>query len=60
TFIRLRKVLGDDNPVLDRIEFWLTRLNKYEKDEKISEEDADKLVNDVENFRDVIKRTIKL
>ncbi|MGV9198451.1 MAG: PCI domain-containing protein, partial [Promethearchaeia archaeon] len=24
TFIRLRKVLGDDNPVLDRIEFWLT------------------------------------
>lgn len=60
TFIRLRKVLGDDNPVLDRIEFWLTRLNKYEKDEKISEEDADKLVNDVENFKEVIKRTIKL
>ncbi|MFO8019752.1 MAG: PCI domain-containing protein [Promethearchaeia archaeon] len=60
TFIRLRKVLGDENPVLDRIEFWLTRLNKYEKEEKISEEDADKLVNDVENFRDVIKRTIKL
>jgi len=60
TFIRLRKVLGDKEAILGRIEFWLTRLNKYGKDDKISDEDADKLVNDVENFKSVIARAIKL
>jgi len=61
TFIRLRKMLrNDESPVLGRIEFWLTRLNKYEKEDKISDEDADKLVNDVENFKQVLTRTLKI
>ncbi|TKJ26230.1 MAG: hypothetical protein CEE42_05305 [Promethearchaeota archaeon Loki_b31] len=60
TFIRLRKVIGDKEAILGRIEFWLTQLNKYGKDDKISDEDADKLVNDVEKFRNVIARAIKL
>ncbi|MHA1344086.1 MAG: PCI domain-containing protein, partial [Promethearchaeota archaeon] len=60
TFIRLRKILGDNNPILGRIEFWLTRLNSYDKDDNINEEDADKLVNDVENFKNVLARTLKL
>jgi len=60
TFIRLRKVIGDKEAILGRIEFWLTQLNKYGKDDKISDEDADKLVNDVENFKNVIARAIKL
>jgi Mn-dependent DtxR family transcriptional regulator len=58
TFIRLRKILGDNNPILGRIEFWLTRLNKYEKDEKISDEDGDKLSEDVEKFKDVLARSL--
>ena len=61
TFVRVRKVIGDKNEaILGRMEFWLTQLNKYGKDDKISEENADKLVNDVENFRTVIARSIKL
>jgi len=61
TFVRVRKVIGDKNEaVLGRMEFWLTELNKYGKDDKISEENADKLVNDVENFKAVIARSIKL
>ncbi len=60
TFIRLRKVLGDKEAILGRIEFWMTQLNKYGKDDKISDEDADKLVNDVEKFKNVIARAIKL
>ena len=61
TFVRVRKVIGDKNEaVLGRLEFWLTELNKYGKDDKISEENADKLVNDVENFKAVIARSIKL
>ena len=60
TFVRLRKILKEDNPVLGRIEFWLTRLNKYEKDDNITDEDADKLVNDVEQFKNVLKRAIKI
>lgn len=60
TFIRLRKLIGEDNPILGRIEFWLTTLNTYEKDQNISEEDADKLVNDVENFRNVLARSLKI
>ncbi len=60
TFVRLRKVLGEKEAILGRIEFWLTQLNKYGKDDKINDEDADKLVNDVENFRTVIARSIKL
>ena len=61
TFIRLRKLLGDkEKAILDRIEFWLTELNKYKKDDKISDAEADKLVNDVERFKDVIARSIKL
>ena len=61
TFIRLRKLLGDkEKAILDRIEFWLTELNKYKKDDKISDTEADKLVNDVEKFKDVIARSIKL
>ncbi|MFX1314684.1 MAG: hypothetical protein ACFE9T_02380, partial [Promethearchaeota archaeon] len=61
TFIRLRKLLGDkEKAILDRMEFWLTELNKYKKDDKISDDDADKLVNDIEKFKDVIARSIKL
>ena len=61
TFIRLRKLLGDkEKAILDRIEYWLTELNKYKKDDKISDAEAEKLVNDVEKFKDVIARSIKL
>ncbi len=60
TFIRLRKMLNIESPVLGRMEFWLTRLNKYEKEDKISDEDADKLVNDVEQFKNVLTRTLKI
>jgi len=61
TFIRLRKLLGDkEKAILDRIEYWLTELNKYKKDDKISDENADRLVEDVEKFKDVIARSIKL
>ncbi|MFX1454286.1 MAG: PCI domain-containing protein [Promethearchaeota archaeon] len=61
TFVRVRKILGNDgDAVLGRMEFWLTELNKYGKDDKISDDNADKLVNDVENFKTVIARSIKL
>jgi ribosomal protein S25 len=61
TFVRVTKVVGDKKEaVLGRMEFWLTQLNKYGKDDKITEEDADKLVNDVENFKAIIARSIKL
>ncbi len=60
TFIRIRKILNNDNPILNRIEYWLTQLNKYKKDENISEQDADKLADDVEKFKDVLKRNISL
>ena len=60
TFIRLRKVIGDKEAILGRIEFWLTELNKYGKDDKISDANADKLVVDIENFRNVIARSIRL
>jgi len=60
TFVRLRKILGDDNPILGRIEYWLTVLNKYEKDESISDQDAEKLGDDVEKFKNVLARSIKL
>jgi hypothetical protein len=42
------------------MEFWLTNLNKYGKDDKITDEDADKLVVELDNFRNVIARSIKL
>ncbi len=60
TFIRLTKILKDESPVLGRIEFWISRLNSYEKDDKIREEDADKLVIDIESFKNVISRTLKI
>jgi ribosomal protein S25 len=60
TFVRVRKIIGDNEPILSRMEFWLTQLNKYTKDDKISEDDADRLVNDIENFKSVIARAIKL
>ena len=60
TYIRLRKLLGDNEAILGRIEYWLTQLNKYGKDDKISDSDADVLVNDVEKFKMIIARAIKL
>ncbi|MHA2005801.1 MAG: PCI domain-containing protein [Promethearchaeota archaeon] len=60
TFVRVRKVIGENEAILGRMEFWLTQLNNYGKDDKISEADGDKLVNDVENFKTVIARAIKL
>jgi len=60
TFVRLRKIIGDNEAILGRIEFWLTQLNKYGKDDKISDADADKLVEDIEKFKSVIARAIKL
>jgi hypothetical protein len=56
----LRKIIGDNEAILGRIEYWLTELNKYGKDDKITDEHADKLVNDVEKFNNVISRAIKL
>ncbi|MFX0029679.1 MAG: PCI domain-containing protein [Candidatus Hermodarchaeota archaeon] len=60
TFVRVRNILGEEEAVLGRMEFWLTELNKFNKDDKITDELADKLVNDVENFRGVIARSIKI
>ncbi len=60
TFVRVRKIMGDKEAILGRMEFWLTNLNKYGKDDKITDEDADKLVVELENFRNVIARSIKL
>jgi len=60
TYIRLRKLLGDNEAILGRIEYWLTQLNKYGKDDKISDSDAEVLVNDVEKFKMIIARAIKL
>ncbi|KKM05710.1 hypothetical protein LCGC14_1751350 [marine sediment metagenome] len=60
TFIRLRKVIGDKEAILGRIEFWLTEMNKYGKDDKISDSHADVLVVEIENFRNVIARSIRL
>jgi len=60
TFVRLRKIIGDNEAILGRVEYWLTQLNKYDKDDKISDEDADKLVNDVEKIKNVVSRAIKL
>jgi len=59
-FIRLRNIIGEESPVLGQIEFWITRLNKYEKGESIIEDDADRLVNDIESFRNVLTRTLKI
>jgi hypothetical protein len=56
----VRKIIGDNEAILGRMEYWLTELNKYGKDDKISEENADKLVNDIEKFKSVIARSIKL
>ncbi len=60
TFVRLRKLLGDENPILGRIEYWLTLLNKYEKDESINDKDAEKLADDVEKFKNALARFIQL
>lgn len=60
TFIRLRKLLADNDPVLDRIEYWLTMLNKYEEEENISDKEAEKLADDVEKFKEVLKRSISI
>ncbi|MBY9008738.1 MAG: hypothetical protein KGD74_02590 [Candidatus Lokiarchaeota archaeon] len=60
TFVRLRRILGDNEAILGRVEYWLTQLNKYGKDDKISDEDAEKLVNDVEKIKNVISRAIKM
>jgi len=60
TFVRVRKIIGEKEAILGRMEYWLTELNKFGKEDKISDELADKLVNDVENFRTVIARSIKL
>jgi len=59
TFVRLNKILSK-NPVLGRIEFWLSRLNTYDTDDNINEEDADKLLNDIEQFRSVLARSLRL
>lgn len=59
-FVRLKKLTGDNEPIFSRIEFWLTQLNKYGTDDKISDNDADKLVEDVEKFKNVLSRSIKL
>jgi len=60
TFVRVRKIIGENEAILSRMEFWLTQLNKYEKDDKITDADADKLGSDIENFKSVIARAIKL
>jgi hypothetical protein len=60
TFVRLRKIIGDNEAILGRVEYWLTQLNKYGKDDKISDDDAEKLVNDVEKIKNVVARAIRL
>lgn len=60
TFVRVRKIIGENEAILGRMEFWLTQLNKYGKDDKINDPDAEKLVTDIENFKSAIARSIKL
>ncbi len=58
TQARMIRVLGDSDPIISKIEYWEEKLNKYEEEDKITEVDANSLIIDIENFQNVLARSL--
>jgi hypothetical protein len=58
THARMIRVLGDNNPLLARMDYWLQRLAAYPDEEKINEEDSNILISDIESWQNSLARSI--
>lgn len=62
THVRMARTLGDNDPTLAKIDYWIDRLGKYQDSEEaiISDEDAESLMTDIEGFQNALARSLKI
>jgi predicted ArsR family transcriptional regulator len=60
THIRMARVLGEDDPTLAKIDYWIDKLKIFEDDSEgqISDEDAEGLMSDIEGFQNTLSRSL--
>ncbi|HMF33276.1 MAG TPA: hypothetical protein VKK79_17760, partial [Candidatus Lokiarchaeia archaeon] len=57
-YARLERILGTDNPIVQKVGAWFEKLQAYGPDDHISPEDGDLLGNDMEAVQDTITRSV--
>ena len=57
---RMMRVVGTNEPSLEKIKFWIEKLSVYGDDDKISEQDAELLITDMEYLQNVLERKIHM
>jgi len=60
THVRMTRVVGNNDPTLAKIQYWIDKLQKYDEEEKIQEKEADSLIGDIEGFQNVLARSLAL
>ena len=58
TYERMERILSPNEPTVGRISYWIEKLKSYGPDEKINDEDAENLMNDIEGFQNSLARAI--
>ncbi|MBN2156029.1 MAG: hypothetical protein JW776_08300 [Candidatus Lokiarchaeota archaeon] len=58
THYRMSRVVGNTDPTLAKIQYWIEKLQKYDEEEKIQEKEADSLMSDIEGFQNTLARSL--
>lgn len=58
THARMKRVIGDADPILSKIDYWIEKLGKYDDEQVISDDEADALVADIEGFQNKLARSL--
>jgi DNA-binding MarR family transcriptional regulator len=58
TYARMSRIVGNNDPTLSKIQYWIDKLKKYDEEEKIQEKEAESLMTDIEGFQNVLSRSL--
>jgi DNA-binding Lrp family transcriptional regulator len=58
THARMKRVVGENDPTMKRIEYWVDKLKAYSEEDKIKEDDAEALMSDIEGFQNALARSL--
>ncbi len=57
-YARLERLLGAENPILQKISAWFDKLQKYGSEDHITDEEGNQLATEMEGIQDTISRSV--
>jgi hypothetical protein len=55
---RIKRILGENAPTIERVHYWVERLSGYQDEDPISEEDGTALANEIDKIRAILAQRL--